>query len=120
MKNKMKNIQLTQRNFLKGLGLIGIFSGLACNKKEPLWNNLSFPKPQRNQRLIRHLDGYTLLTDLDYTNGDTFECDVAEEKYVGGTPGNYSHKFYFRKGITHGQFLEGIEFVEPKFFEKYK
>lgn len=106
---------MERRNFLKRVGLIGMFGGLTCNKKEIQKSNSFLPKPKENEQLIIHLDGYTLLTDMDYDG----KWDVAEEKHVGGTPGHYSHKFYFKKGHSPGQFLEGAEIVKPEFFNKY-
>lgn len=101
-------------------GVRGLEAEVELKERNIQKDNSNLPKPKENQKLIIHPDGYTLLTDLNYKSWKIADWDVAEEKHAGGTPGSYSHKFYFKKGFTPSQSLENVEFVEPKFFDKYK
>ena len=122
------------RNLILGIGL-GLVLGSAfiptnipinCEKGESRRDG-RLPEVKGNQTLILHPDylngkvslHYTLLTDIDY-NGD---WDTAEKYYAGFTTGDGSRKVYFKKGFGPAQSMRSgidVEFVKPKFFEKYQ
>lgn len=112
-------------NLIGKLALAGaLLTG--CGETEVLDKKDSrLPEVRGNQTLILHPDylsgfsslGYTLLTDMDHSG----DWDVAERYHVGFTPGDSSHKYYYKKGFGPARFSDiEIEFVEPNFFEPYR